>query len=248
MPPAPNIDGRFPPGRNEPCFCGSGERFKHCCGNRSLNRPPPHGIGIASDFLSPQECRALVDLADTFEGDRFKVLDRARNLEPTLDDTRVCERVTFGASQHVLDDLVARAFEEQIIPRTGPIDWYEQPQLLRYGPGGFYVYHSDAYDYEGGSWHKAADRDISLLLYVNDEYTGGELEFSSFTYTLRPRAGMLVWFPSDFRYLHMAKLVTSGRRYAVVSWAALSGVERVRPEPPNRSIRWTTREKYIKTA
>lgn len=247
MPPAPITDGSFPPGRNEPCFCGSGERFKRCCGNRSPNRPPPHGIGIEPNFLSPQECRALVDLADRLEGDPFKVLDRARNLEPTLDDTRVCERLVLGDSQLLLDDVVACAFEERIIPHTGTLDWYEQPQILRYRPGGFYVYHSDAYDYEEGSWRKAADRDISLLLYVNDDYTGGELEFPSFSYTLRPRAGMLVWFPSDFRYLHMAKLVTSGRRYAIVSWAALSGVERVRPERPNRSISWTTREKHVKT-
>jgi predicted 2-oxoglutarate/Fe(II)-dependent dioxygenase YbiX len=248
MLPAPNTESRFPPGRNEPCFCGSGERFKRCCGNQSPGRPPPHGISIEHDFLSPQQCRAFVDLADRLEGDRFKVLDRARNLEPTLDDTRVCERVTLDQSQYVFDDLVARAFEERIIPRTGAIDWYEQPQLLRYGPGGYYVYHSDAYDYEEGSWRKAADRDISLLLYVNDEYTGGELEFPSFSYTLRPRAGMLVWFPSDFRYLHMAKVVTSGRRYTIVSWAAASGVERVRPERPNRSIWWTTREKKVNTS
>jgi len=40
--------------------------------------------------------------------------------------------------------------------------------------------------------------------------------------------------------------VTSGRRYAIVSWAASSGVERVQREPPNRSINWTTREKYIR--
>jgi predicted 2-oxoglutarate/Fe(II)-dependent dioxygenase YbiX len=173
-------------------------------------------------------------LADRLQGDPFKVLDRANNLEPTLDDTRVCERVSFGDSQHLLDSLVARAFGERIIPQTVAIDWYEQPQLLRYGPGGFYVYHADAYDYEEGRWHKAADRDISLLLYINDEYTGGELEFPSLSYTLRPRAGMLVWFPSDFRYLHMAKVVTSGRRYAIVSWAAASGVERVKSERPNR--------------
>ena len=56
---------------------------------------------------------------------------------------------------------------------------------------------------------------------------------------------MLVWFPSDVRYEHMAKLVTSGRRYALVSWAAAAGVERVQPERANRSIAWDTREKKL---
>jgi hypothetical protein len=244
MPHAPIVSDSFPPGRNEACFCGSGKQFKRCCGNRSPDRLPPHGIGIANDFLSAEECCSLVDMADRLEGDRFKVLDRANDLVATLDDTRVCERVILGDAQPLLNDVVARAFEEQIIPRTGfSIDWYEQPQLLRYKPGGFYAFHSDAYDYfaEEGGWRKAADRDISLLLYLNDEYTGGELEFNRFSYILRPHAGMLVWFPSDFRYMHMARLVTSGRRYTIVSWAAASGVERVQSERPKRSIAWETR-------
>jgi predicted 2-oxoglutarate/Fe(II)-dependent dioxygenase YbiX len=211
-----------------------------------MERPPPHGIGVVESFLAPEECRKLVKLADSLRGERFMVLDRARNLVRTLDNTRVAERVSFGDSQHLLDDVVARAFEEQILPRTGQrIDWYEEPQLLRYTSGGFYLYHSDAYDYvvEHRAWRKAVDRDISLLLYLNDEYEGGELEFKRLSYTMRPRAGMLVWFPSDVRYEHMAKVVTRGCRYALVSWSAVSGVERVQPERANRAICWETRQK-----
>lgn len=241
-------DESFPPGRNEPCFCGSGQRFKHCCGVRSAERQPPHGVGVVEDFLARDERRELVRLADSLRGQRFMVRDRARNLVPTLDDTRVAERVDFGDSQHVLDNVVARAFEEHVIPRTGQsIEWYEEPQLLRYTAGGFYLYHSDAYDYviEQRAWRKAVDRDISLLIYLNDEYAGGELQFKRLSYTLRPRAGMLLWFPSDIRYEHMAKLVSSGCRYALVSWAAAAGVERVQSERAKRSISWGTREKKL---
>ena len=49
---------------------------------------------------------------------------------------------------------------------------------------------------------------------------------------------MLVWFPSDVRYEHMAKPVTRGRRYSLASWAAVSGVERVQSERAKRSILW----------
>ena len=91
------------------------------------------------DFLGPAERAKLAGLAATLEGKPFMVLDRANNLTPTLDDTRVCEWVAFGESQRLIDEVVARAFEEQIIPRIGQsIDWYEQPQVLRYGPGGYY--------------------------------------------------------------------------------------------------------------
>lgn len=241
-------DDSFPPGRNSPCFCSSGSRFKRCCGAQSPDRAPPHGIAIVEAFLSPEECRRLVTMAETLEGQRFQVRDRARNLEPVPDPTRVAEWMVLGDSQHVLDEVVARAFAEVIVPRSGQtIDWYEEPQLLRYVSGGHYQYHADAYHLvpEAGAWRKAVDRDISLLLYVNDEYEGGELHFKRFSYTLRPRAGMLVWFPSDMRYEHMAKPVTSGFRYAIVSWAAASGVERVQAERAMRSISWDTREKKL---
>ena len=241
-------DDFFPPGRNEPCFCGSGERFKNCCGVLSADRLPPHGLSIVEEFLSPRECRELLNLAESLEGERFKLRDLAWNLTNKLDPTRVCDLMKLGDSQKVLDELVARAFAEQVLPRTGRrIDWYEEPQLLRYTSGGFYHYHVDAYDpVPGGkAWRKAIDRDISMLIYLNDNFNGGELEFKRFSYFLQPRAGMLVWFPSDVRYEHMAKPVTNGYRYAVVSWAAVSGVERVRDERPNRSILWETREKKI---
>jgi len=144
--------------------------------------------------------------------------------------------------------LVARAFAEQVIPRTGQnIEWYEEPQLLRYAHGGYYKHHSDAYYLlvEQKAWRKVVDRDISILLYLNNEFEGGELEFKRFAYTLQPRAGMLVWFPSDVRYEHMAKPVTSGSRYVLVSWAAATDMERVQAEPVKRSINWQTPEKKI---
>ena len=206
----------------------------------------PYGVGIMEQFLSPGECLDLRNMADSLEGERFRLRDQFRNIVSPADPTRVCDLMHPGDFQKVLDNLVARAFEEQIIPRTGQhIDWYEEPQLLRYRAGGFYQYHVDAYDPvpKGKAWRKVMDRDISMLIYLNDDFEGGELEFKRFAYFLQPRAGMLVWFPSDIRYEHMARPVTSGCRYAVVSWAAVTGVERVRDERPNRSIWWQTREK-----
>ena len=200
------------------------------------------------EFLSERECAELLEMADALDGERFKMRDRARNMEITLDPTRVCEWMKLGDAQQTLDQLVARAYEEQVIPRTGlDIEWYEEPQLLRYTAGGYYQYHVDAYYLvpEEKAWRKAVDRDISILIYLNDDFEGGELEFKRFGYYLRPRAGMLVWFPSDVRYEHMARPVSSGRRYAVVSWAAAVGVERVQAERAKRSILWSTREKKL---
>ena len=67
------------------------------------------------------------------------------------------------------------------------------------------------------------DRDLSVLIYLNDDFEGGEVNFSNFGFDIKPSSGLLIAFPSDHRYLHAAQLVTSGVRYAIVSWAAIIG-------------------------
>jgi len=43
----------FPPGRSEPCICGSGRRFNHCCGSADPMRSVPHGI--ETDEARPEQ-------------------------------------------------------------------------------------------------------------------------------------------------------------------------------------------------
>lgn len=246
MPTALVPDSAFPPGRNDPCFCGSGERYKHCCGAMGDDRPPPFGIGMMENFLSPDECGAMLALAGTKSADPYKVRNPDGTVTP--DPTRVCDRIVFGDDQAVLDDLVARAWHDVIVPGTGiAIEWYEEPQLLRYSKGGFYYYHADN-SYlvaKENAWRKAVDRDISMLIYLTGDFEGGDLHFNRFDYSLKPRAGLLVWFPSDMRYQHAARPVASGMRYAIVSWAAAAGMKRVQPERTVRAIDWQTREKNL---
>jgi SEC-C motif len=57
----------MPPGRNDPCPCGSGRKYKKCCGDPvklAAERPPlAHSEIIAGkrDLLHNQECRPRMD-------------------------------------------------------------------------------------------------------------------------------------------------------------------------------------------
>jgi predicted 2-oxoglutarate/Fe(II)-dependent dioxygenase YbiX len=229
-------------GRNDPCFCGSGQKFRRCCGATGADRKPPHGVVVVEDYLSPAECADLVSRLETLDSERLKVID----IEKTgssgtvrkYDDSRVTERVNVADLQTRLDDLVKNAILTRIEPETGQrIEWFEEPQVLRYKPGGFYSIHADSeyFEKESQLWVKCMDRDWSLLLYLNDEFEGGEIHFTKFHYKLKPRAGTLVYFPSDGRYMHTALEVTSGVRYAVVSWMSQAGVEKLRA-PPEEAV------------
>jgi predicted 2-oxoglutarate/Fe(II)-dependent dioxygenase YbiX len=86
----------------------------------------------------------------------------------------------------------------------------ESFNILRYQHGQEYKAH-----YDGGTESK---RSISVIFYLNDDYEGGELEFVNFDLKIKPKAGTLYVFPSSYPYAHIAHPVTSGTKYAIVSW------------------------------
>jgi predicted 2-oxoglutarate/Fe(II)-dependent dioxygenase YbiX len=88
--------------------------------------------------------------------------------------------------------------------------WHEEYNLLKYDSGEEYKGH-----YDGGT---GTGRSISALVYLNDNYEGGDLEFVHFGIKIKPQKGMLVLFPSNFAYTHIAHPVTSGAKYALVTW------------------------------
>ncbi|MEM1080688.1 MAG: 2OG-Fe(II) oxygenase [Pseudomonadota bacterium] len=241
----PIVRDPFPPGRSEPCFCGNGLRFKRCCGQLGMfpGRPVPFGIGIVEHFVSNEDCDALCEHAAECSANWLEVVDveksTAEQVVRRMDDRRVTERVNMGEHQVQLDRWMRAALEQVIEPAVQrTFEWYEQPQLLKYSKGGLYQGHADSDNYnpDRDVWQKELDRDISLLIYLSDDYEGGSLYFQHFDYTLQPRKGMLVYFPSDVRYKHEAQPVTAGLRYAVVSWAAFRDEPRVQAQSPHHSI------------
>jgi hypothetical protein len=82
--------------------------------------------------------------------------------------------------------------------------------LLRYQGGQHYDAH-----YDGGTETK---RSVSPILYLNDDYEGGEIEFVNFGIKIKPKAGQLFLFPSSYPYRHIAHPVTKGTKYAIVTW------------------------------
>lgn len=88
--------------------------------------------------------------------------------------------------------------------------WHEGYGMLRYRGGEEYKRH---YDGDTGM-----GRVISAVCYLNSDFEGGEIEFPHFGVTIKPQPGMLILFPSNFAYSHIAHPVTSGTKYAMVTW------------------------------
>ena len=88
--------------------------------------------------------------------------------------------------------------------------WHDDYTILKYGQGQKFVNHIDD--------HKDYHRRMSLVYYINDDYTGGEIVFPRFGITYKPAKDELLIFPSTYVYNHSVLPVIEGTRYAVVSW------------------------------
>jgi len=87
--------------------------------------------------------------------------------------------------------------------------YWEAFNFIKYGPGQHFQEHHD----HGFSYNCT----VSLVAYPNDDYEGGELYFRLQDLTLKPEAGDLFIFPSNFMYPHRAMPVNSGTKYSIVT-------------------------------
>lgn len=88
--------------------------------------------------------------------------------------------------------------------------FHEGYNLLKYSEGEQYRAH-----YDGGT---GVGRAISAVCYLNSDFEGGELEFVNFGVKVKPQPGMLILFPSNYTYRHIAHPVISGTKYNLVTW------------------------------
>lgn len=238
----------FAPQDHEPCFCRSGKAFIICCGSRMADRNFPAGVQVFPGFLDRTSCKKWVKRLETKARVQSVTTDpeatRSGKLAQMQNSSRVCENVNPGTMRAAIFDVIERGYRQAVAGSGHTLAWYEFPNILRYGPGGHYRKHSDSCIFEKTEqvWYKVHDRDLSLLLYLNEDFEGGGLTFSNFNFHYRPKVGDLLVFPSDNRYEHQAEEVKSGLRYCIASWAALVGTRKVFDKPPVSAVPFTLKQ------
>ena len=89
------------------------------------------------------------------------------------------------------------------------MEFMEAINFVKYNPGQHFSVHTD----QGFSYNCT----LSSVLYLNDDYEGGELWFPYLEINFKPKKGDVIFFPSTFIYAHGAKSVTSGVKYSAVT-------------------------------
>jgi hypothetical protein len=83
-------------------------------------------------------------------------------------------------------------------------------QLGNWSIGGDAGLHTDT---QNADWTK-----YSSIIYINDEFEGGELSFPDLGFDYKPKAGDFISFPAD--YWHRVWPVTSGTRRTIIDFYA----------------------------
>ena len=179
-------------------------------------------IKVVDNFLSPEQCSAIIrtfkdksfnvakiiksDGKEIVDNDTRKVSEYSLNSNKSYTETHWLRFLTYRIALAGFRYGVDFKLEQQISSVTGI-------QLLNYSSGGFYKKHVDACE--------TAYRVLSFVIMLNDDYEGGSLNFfegDELIQEVKPKAGRLIIWPSNFLYPHQASTVKSGRRFVIISW------------------------------
>ena len=184
------------------------------------------------NILNQSECDFIINLASDKMKKAMVVGDGAPN------DYRTAEMCWLDDDGVGILDKV----KQQVSYYSGlPIENQERPHFVKYGIGGKYDAHFDYFDptYEPQKIHIdfSGNRAHSFLIYLNENFKGGETHFDIVDITIKPKIGMgLMWNNTIDEYLieessHAGLPVIEGTKWILIIW-----IRQYSTIPPNKSI------------
>ena len=167
-------------------------------------------VWTVDGVLSPTECREQIARIEAL-GPQVATIDMRGG--PVLDPgTRNNDRVIFDDVE-----LAARLFArvrsrlpERMLGKA-PVSANERFRGYRYRVGQRFAPH-----YDGSFQRSPQERSLlTFMIYLNDDFTGGETDFLELRQTIRPRAGQALLFQHFL--LHEGCVLKQGTKYALRS-------------------------------
>lgn len=78
--------------------------------------------------------------------------------------------------------------------------------------GGYHVWHDEQTDLIHST------RCMVWMIYLNDDFDGGETEFLYQAKRVKPETGKLLLWPAGYTHAHRGGLVTAGTKYVITGW------------------------------
>ena len=179
------------------------------------------------NFLTHEECDKLIQIAST-QLIPSKVY--TENSDDVLENHRTSEQCWLTNENH---DIVNKISTLTSRICNKPIENQELLQVVKYPTGGFFNPHYDACignpEFCKRMNGSSGPRYGTLLIYLNDDFTGGETVFPNFNKTVKPEKGKAVFFYTTNKNgtilnesLHAGNPITSGNKWICNKWTRIN--------------------------
>ena len=199
--------------------------------NTSLNNKKLKGeysqfIGSYSNIYSNEFCDEIIKTFDYYQSinDVYCEDTQFENSNAGRFDW-ACDLHDMGPSLSF--DPVSKLYEplnecleeyQQVFGTLKTVPMYSISQKIQKTPagGGYHVWH----DENSGLEH--SNRCLVWMIYLNDDYEGGETEYLYYKKRIKPEKGKLLIWPAGMTHCHRGGLVLSGTKYIATGWFYLA--------------------------
>jgi prolyl 4-hydroxylase len=177
----------------------------------------PCSLQSFKNVITKKECKELMKSYDDFY--------QARTMGGTLEhdkEVRKAEQAQYEEETPLLQKvrkIIAEKTNTDILQQEYPI------AIIKYEKGGEYKPHHDHWEHDNGSRGHQGNRIKTAILYLNDNYEGGETEFPVWEKKVKGKSGELVVWDNlnkngtpNMDTLHAGLPVKKGVKYIIVSW------------------------------
>jgi hypothetical protein len=167
-------------------------------------------------FLSDMDCQHLIE---TFE--RCHHLTFRTPTDDRFFDNRFLWNTSLPSTESYAIRLMQyarfRAIHELCKFFQEPELYSDTIQLVKWSPGMEMPSHADN-AHPDGSPHNTPYRKYASVIYLNDDYEGGELYIKPLQIKVKTKRGLLLGFRGDFSHEHGVVTTTRGVRYTMPGW------------------------------
>ena len=184
-------------------------------------KKPISRILVSENTLSLKECTFLIGLYDRYS----ELSDRRDYGTPLLHYYTLRDVDSESASW--VHGITLQCKEKIEVDLRTPELFVESVFIACLLPGDSHIPHADNERREHGRWlpNHTPQRDYTGLVYLNDNFTGGELVFPDRDVVIIPKPGLFVGFPSNHKFVHAVPNVLSGKRYSLPVWFTMDSAK-----------------------
>ena len=91
--------------------------------------------------------------------------------------------------------------------------------ITRFDKGGFLAVHADNEIYQNGNWERSNGKEVTILVFLNDDYVGGEIIFPNQDVAIKAKKGTMIMFPSNHEYIYGMQPILQGTSFILIGHA-----------------------------